>query len=104
MAKITTSWPGILTCSLCYIQNNNTIYKMKLDKIKVIYTDSILNESEMKNIIAGKTDGASDVDCEPTRDESTCHGICYSHIKQGSCEMEYMPYLGYYLCSCQIWN
>ena len=76
---------------------------MKLDRIKVICADSLLSEVEMKNVTAGNSDGASDVDCEPTRDESSCHGVWYSHVRQGSCEMEYIPYIGYYLCSCQIW-
>lgn len=75
---------------------------MKLDKIKVICADSLLTEADMKNITAGREDGASDVDCDVSKDENSCHGVCYSHAIQGSCEMLYMPMWGYDVCSCYL--
>ena len=54
-----------------------TINKMKLGKLKVRFSDVLLSDTEMKNVIGG-ANGPSDVTCNPQASESSCNGVCYS--------------------------
>lgn len=78
-----------------------TSNKMKLGKLKVRFSDVLLSDTEMKNVIGG-ANGPSDVTCNPQASESSCNGVCYSGTKQGNCGMEYISVTGSYMCACVI--
>lgn len=58
-----------------------TSNKLKLGKLKVRFSDVLLSDTEMKNVIGG-ANGPSDVTCNPQASESSCNGVCYSGTKQ----------------------
>lgn len=77
---------------------------MKLSKVKVQFSDALLSDSEMKDVI-GETQDSRNVPCNPQDDEHSCHGVCYYEHYQGACGMEViqdMEGVESYVCACFI--